>query len=114
MFVVDVVRKRKNRGSMILEMTLLIPIVLVCMYLYVYLFLGLVRVSKAYGQAAGQLYAKEGSVTKGRGIIHKNGEMSIAAFKEDDTYLNIQVTLRKEDSDVLKNLRRWQLAAGGI
>lgn len=50
---------KKNRGSMVIEMTLLMPVFLGCVFLYVMLFVELIHLQQKMEQAAEILYAAE-------------------------------------------------------
>lgn len=50
---------KKNRGSMVIEMTLLMPVFLGCLFLYVMLFVELIHLQHKMEQAAEILYAAE-------------------------------------------------------
>ncbi len=107
--------KRNNRGSTIIEMTLLIPVLLGCVYFYIMLFLFLIETAEDMYIMAEYLYeperTKEESVT---GTICKNGNTEIIRIQNTGELFEIQAELRKDASDVIENIRRWQLATGGI
>ena len=107
--------KRDNRGSAIIEMTLLIPVLLGCIYFYIMLFLFLTETAKDMYTMAEYLYGtrqtKEENVT---GTVSKNGNTEIIRIQNTGELFEIQTELRKDASDVIENIRRWQLATGGI
>lgn len=107
--------KRDNRGSTIIEMTLLIPVLLGCIYFYIMLFLFLIETAEDMYIMAEYLYEPERTKQENViGTISKNGNTEIIRIQNTGELFEIKTELRKDASDVIENIRRWQLATGGI
>lgn len=108
-------KRGNNRGSTIIEMTLLIPVFLGCIYFYIMFFLFLTEAAKDMNEMAGCLY-ESGSTEKNsvEGNISKNGSTEIIKMQSSGKLFEIRLELRKDAGDVIENIRRWQFATGGI
>lgn len=105
-------RKRNNLGNIIIEMTMIIPILLLCMYLYIFLFLYFIEAAKEMDHVSQILYQEENqenSKTNREYIIKKEGSIQIANMQKKGEIFSIEIELRKEDGDFIKKIRRWQL-----
>ncbi len=108
-------KKRGNKGSAIIEMTLLIPVFLGCIFLYIMLFLFLIGAARDMHDMALFLYASENAVGESvAGTVSKDGNTKIIRMRRFGKWFEIQTELRKDASDVIENIRRWQVATGGI
>ena len=102
---------KKNYGSTIIEVTLMIPVILGCIYFYIMSMLYLVEHGKVVNELSENLYEavydKEADVSAdvNDGIVSYEG-----SFEKYD----ISLTLRSDSSDPVKSLRRWQLIADTI
>ena len=102
---------KKNYGSTIIEVTLMIPVILGCIYFYIMSMLYLVEHGKVVNELSENLYEavydKEADVSSdvNDGIVSYEG-----SFEKYD----ISLTLRSDSSDPVKSLRRWQLIADTI
>lgn len=113
----EVVQRRQkgnNRGSAIIEMTLLIPILLGCIYFYIMLFLFLTETAGDMYRMAEYLYESERTNENVAGIVSKSGNTEIISIKSTGKLFEIRAELRRDASDAIENIRRWQLVTGGI
>ncbi|MCM1179662.1 MAG: hypothetical protein NC347_05365 [Clostridium sp.] len=107
-------QKGNNRGSALIEMTLLIPILLGCIYFYIMLFLFLTETAgDMYGMAE-YLYESERTNESVAGTVSKSGNTEIISIKSTGKLFEIRAELRRDASDAIENIRRWQLVTGGI
>lgn len=105
---------KKYRGSAVIEITLLIPVFLGCIYFYIMLFLNLVQTTKQFYYLAENLYETGDSGTVGGSEKVVKGNTETVTFYEKDSFFEIRIQMSKNDSDAIENIRRWQLATGGI
>lgn len=105
----------KNRGSAIVEMTLLIPILLGVIYLYIMLFLFLVQSGKCMGVMADALYSGEemtATTTKTINLSKNTQGNKVSIFLSESTgKFDIELQMHRKEDTVVRNIRRWQLAA---
>lgn len=113
---------KQNRGSAVIEMTLLMPVFLGCIYFYIMFFLFLFDSSNQLQQMAEVLYqdrTAEDETAIGQtedmveaGVLRKEGEVLIIELKKEGKLFDTELELRRaDDEDVVKKLRRWQFAA---
>lgn len=107
-------RRNRNSGSAIIEITLLIPVFLGCIYLYIMLFLFLVDSTREMSSLAENLYATEELKKENDVKINKKGKTKIISIDKTGKLFRLQLEMRKNDSDAIENIRRWQLVTGGI
>ncbi len=112
----------KNKGSAVIEITLMIPVILGCIYFYIMSMLYLVEHGRVVDKLSEELYdsisfgydsgAADDSVSDNDtiGIINKG----VAEYEEDYENYTISVRLKVDDSNPVKSLRRWQLIADTI
>ena len=112
----------KNKGSAVIEITLMIPVILGCIYFYIMSMLYLVEHGRVADKLSEELYdsisfgydsgAADDSVSDNDtiGIINKG----VAEYEEDYENYTISVRLKVDDSNPVKSLRRWQLIADTI
>ncbi len=111
-------RRRKNRGSMIIEVTILMPVFLLCVVLYIYAFLYYVKTAEQMAFVSEQLYVKEEFVPDSM------RECSIQMYQQEGTdiatsqgryrYTDIRVEMKKDAGNPIRNLRRWQGIADAV
>ncbi len=103
---------RRNCGSAVIEITLLMPAFLGCIYLYIMLFLFFIDSGKRMEQLAECIYTtKQESVLEQSIVIRTEGNLKIGRIEAQDEPFVIQLELRKDENDPVKNIRRWQLVA---
>lgn len=108
-------KRRENRGSIIIEMTLLIPLFLGCIFFYIMYFLFLTQAARDLSDMAGCLYASgDREEEYAAGEVHREGNTEIIRVQRSGKWFEIQTELRKDGSDIIENIRRWQFASGGI
>ena len=105
---------RKNRGSTIIEMTLLISVFMGVIFLYITFFLYLINSAGQMEQAAEYLYSvneEEPDSEKSANIwIQKQGDIRTVWFEETDSRFLIRTKYRRWVKNPVENIRRWQLA----
>lgn len=104
-----------NKGSTVIEMTLLMPIILGCVFLYIMFFLFFIGNAKGMEEITNQIYAV--NVTQQNDIQHgikKQSGMITAIYENHDKWFDISISMRRNGRDVLKSIRRWQLATSKI
>lgn len=110
--------RKKNKGSAVIETTLLIPVFLGCIYFYIMLFLFFVDSGKRMEQIAASMYkvqtAQNGNSEEWEEdiLIRTEGKMKIYRIEEEDGLFDIQLELRKDQNNAVENIRRWQLVTG--
>ncbi len=107
--------QKKNRGSAVVEMTLLIPILLGVFFLYICTFLFMIDSSKVMAQMSQSLYPGEvqnSADNTGENVydVKKSGTKAIVAVKEQRGILEMDRMLSCYNGSAVKNIRRWQLA----
>ncbi|MBR1597424.1 MAG: hypothetical protein IJ661_00765 [Lachnospiraceae bacterium] len=105
---------RRNRGSAVVEVTLLVPIMLGCIYFYIMSMLYLVEHGRVVNSLSERLYEAIDSTEEkstGEGTLAKGG---VESFEERFENYTISLTLQADDSDPVKSLRRWQLIADTV
>lgn len=110
-------KKIPNRGRTVIEITLLIPVFFGCIYLYIMLFLFLMESTKQMDHICEELYHTEAAKLDSQGgeiIFHIKGKTYTAAVYDTGKLFTIDLQLSRDGSDAIENIRRWQLAAGGI
>ena len=106
---------KKNRGSAVIEMSLLMPILLGCIYLYIMLFLFLLESGKGMEYMVENMYetgnVKEDASEKLKETLSKRtqGNVKIFWLEEKGKLFDIYLEMRKDENDAVENIRRWQL-----
>lgn len=99
--------RKRNQGSAIIEMTLLMPIILGIFFLYIHTFLYFAKESKCLEMMSYCLYwdinVGESSMNK----IHQGKRISV--FYSESTGL-FDLELHRNEDDAVRNIRRWQFA----
>lgn len=106
--------KKKNQGSAVIEMTLLMPVILGCIFLSIMVFLYFADSSKKICSLSEVLYQKEGQQEENlvENIqIQKKSGLKRAWIEEEGKWFRIQLELWKDAHEPVENIRRWQLAA---
>lgn len=111
--------KKKNKGSAIIEITLLVPVLFGCIFFYIMSMLFLVEHGKMVDIISEKLYAEEKTVTDSvisySGCCEYNdGSTKVAEYTGEYEKYDIVLELKKYAGDTVKNLRRWQLVADTI
>ena len=105
-------KRKKNRGSAVIEFTLLTPILFGCIYLYIVWFLFLIESGKRMEQLTEYIYQTEVAQdqhSSSEGIqFRKEGNTKEAGIDEQEGLFHIRLTIRKDENDPVKNIRRWQ------
>lgn len=106
---------KKNKGSAIIETTLLIPVFLGCIYFYIMLFLFFMESGKRMEQMAECMYTtqtvenRNSEERKANMSTRTEGKVKIFWIKENGNLFDIQLELRKDENNAVENIRRWQL-----
>lgn len=101
-------KREKNKGSAVIEMTLLMPILLGCIYFYIMLFLFFVQSGKRMAEIADCIYEENIEETE-EVMMRTEGNVKIGKVEEEGKLFRIHIELRKDKNDPVKNIRRWQL-----
>lgn len=111
-------RKRKNRGNMIVEVTILMPVFLLCVVLYIYAFLYYVRIAEQTAFISEQLYTKGEVMTNNKQdcsvYIYQQGNTDVVTSQSQYRYTDIRVEMKKDAGNPVRNLRRWQSIADAV
>lgn len=100
---------RKNKGSTVIEMSLLMPVFLGFIYFYIMLFLFFTGSGKRMEEVAEGIYGTDLTETAEDISLRTEGEVRIGTIEEEVKIFTIRVELRKDKNDPVKNIRRWQL-----
>lgn len=101
-------KNRRNRGSAVIELSLLMPFLLGVIYLYIMMFLFFIGSAKRMEMVAEELYRERTESVK-EVTLRTEGEMRIGTVEQEERLFMIQVELRQDKNDPVKNIRRWQL-----
>lgn len=104
--------KGNHRGSAIVEVTLLVPIFIGCIYGYIMLFLFFMESGHELEIMSECLYEETSRSTESpkRGEnLRKEGNVKIIEKEKKGEFFVLKMELRKDESDPVKNIRRWQL-----
>lgn len=110
--------QERNKGSAIMEVTLLIPVFLGCIYFFIMFFLFLINSGKKMSYLCEELYSVEITDAERNlheakcGDIKKEGTVLKIYYKEQGKWFDYDLLLKRNGNDKVKNIRRWQLAAG--
>lgn len=111
-------QKRKNKGSAVIEMTLLIPIFLGVLYFYILFFLFLIEYGKnmkvvveyAYGiQMKYYIENLDCEITTG-----KQGDINVFWIEKSGAWFDICAEFRRDNNNPVDNIRRWQIAVDTV
>ena len=107
---------RRNVGSIIVEFTVLMPIFLICIYLYIMAFLYYMEAGKGMDRLSEAIYGQqEEAVVSGESIyINKRGANREGTFRKENKWAVTEITMKKDISDPVRNLRRWQIIADTV
>lgn len=121
MYVVDVevrslkYKKRKNRGSATIEMTLLMPVILGVIYLYISFFIFFVDSAVDMEDMAVELYIqKEEKGNNEKKKMLSAGSKKSVYINEKSGLFNKSLELHRYSDSAVENIRRWQLATDTI
>lgn len=107
--------KKKNKGSAVIEVTLLMPILLGCIYFYIMLFLFLMDSGNRMEKIAEFMYVTQDMKNKDFGTLNDDirvrteGKVKIFWIEEKGRLFDIQMELRRGEGNEVENIRRWQL-----
>ena len=112
---------KPNRGSAIIEVTMMVPIIFSCVYFYIMSMLFITRCGKIADELSTQLYTDQESrdyaagVDEGvGGVRKKQGNIEMITYEDVFKKYNINFELKRSADDPVKNLRRWQFVADTI
>lgn len=109
-----------NRGSIIIEMTLLMPVFLVVFYFYIMTFLYYVETGKQMNELAVMLYqenGESGEVLPGKTEtiqIYNQGGTWTGILQDRQKWTDITLVMKRDGSNPVRNLRRWQIVADTV
>lgn len=92
---------KNNKGSSIIEITIIFPVILFVIYFYIMYLLLCINLSKNLSQQAEELYGSNDSsisVSWDKGIM-KAGDTS-----------QIEIEINKNNNNPVKEIRRWKCA----
>lgn len=104
--------KKKNRGSAVIEITLLMPILLGCIYFYIMLFVFLLNSGKGMEKMAENMYMAENiekTAWEENVFVRTEGEVKIFRIEDIGKLFDMHIELRKQEENEVENIRRWQL-----
>lgn len=104
----------KNRGSMTVEVSLLMPICLGIFYLYIIFFLFLICRGNDMNQVSQQLYKGEGEMTEASLQVENQGRQVVVSKEGEVAGLYGVVKMCRGGEEPVKQIRRWQLARDTI
>lgn len=111
------VGKRRNVGSIIVEFTLLMPFFLLCVYLYIMAFLYYIEAGKGMSRLAESIYdQREEDSIEGEEYLYisKRGGNREGTFRKENKWTVTEISMKRDISDPVRNLRRWQIIADTI
>ena len=102
---------KNNRGSAVVEVTLMVPVIFGSLYFFVMSMLFIVEHGKLADELSEKLYesSKEEACE-----VKKQGNTEFIKYNEVFNDYEIYFDFSKNGDDVVKNLRRWQLIADTI
>lgn len=104
-----------NKGSTVIEMSLLMPVFLGCIYLYIMLFLFFIEAGKRMDRMSDYIYTskeikyEEKETLSNNMQLRREGKIEIVRVEEQGKLFVLRLELRKGENDPAHNLRRWQL-----
>ena len=106
---------KKNKGSAVIEISLLMPILLGCIYLYIMLFLFLLESGKGMEYMVENMY-EVGNTEKDTSEYFNDtvserteGNVKIYRIEEKGELFDLYLEMRRDENDAVENIRRWQL-----
>lgn len=111
-------KQKKNRGSAIIETTMLIPVYIGVFYLYILLFLFHIEVGFLFQDMIEYIYPtdikcdieeKEDDIT-----ITQQGNIKVVRMSNSNHIFQVQLILKGNIDDPIKKIRRWQIAIDTI
>ncbi|MBR1865550.1 MAG: hypothetical protein IJ801_03495 [Lachnospiraceae bacterium] len=107
-------RKCRNRGSAVIEVTLLMPVFLGCIYFYIMLFLFLIQSGQTMDQVVAMMYPPDQTVAvtpqdapDGIRLCREGGTQTVRVEQENG-FFHLHLTLARDGEDTVRKLRRWQ------
>ena len=128
----------RNKGSAIIEITIMVPIIFGCIYFYIMSMLYIVEHGKVADGLSRQLYTVSSKTVKANstlpapakvntsstdltnaedeefGAVQKEGGTEIIRYSGIFEKYNIEMELKKNGDNAVKNLRRWQFIADTV
>ena len=95
--------KKRNRGSAVVEMTLLVPFVFGSIYFYIMSMLYITEHGRRVNELSEMLYNNVAEAKDG-----------LVSYDGDFEKYSISLDLRMDNTDSVKSLRRWQFVADTI
>ena len=111
-------KKRKNKGSIVIEATLLMPIFLGIIYFYILFILFAIETGNYMESMIEYRYESETksdirNAETGMRIIEK-GDTRMIRMEDTEKLFKIQLELKGYTGNPVEKLRRWQLAVSTI
>ena len=110
-------KNKRNRGSTVIEMSLLIPVFLGCIYFYIMLFLFFTQAAKKTEEIYEYAYMSESTKTEQQKVLPDNvrvqreGKIRVIKLEEQGKLFTFKTEFRRDENDPVQNLRRWQLVS---
>lgn len=110
-------KNKRNKGSTVIEMSLLIPVFMGCIYFYIMLFLFFTRAAKKVEEVSEYAYRKAGTKVEQKGTVPEHvriqmeGKVRVIKVEEQGKLFTFQTEFRRDENDPVQNLRRWQLVS---
>ncbi len=110
-------KHKRNRGSTVVEFSLLTPVFFGCIYLYIMLFLFLHQSGRDMDLMTQKMYQSEQcGVQQEETLLSKSkmqqeGEKEKWILDEQEGLFDLHIEMRKDTNDPVKNIRRWKLLA---
>lgn len=128
----------RNKGSAIIEITIMVPIIFGCIYFYIMSMLYIMEHGKVADGLSRQLYTVSSETVKANstlpapakvntpstdltnaedeefGTVQKEGGTEIIRYSGIFEKYNIEMELKKNGDNAVKNLRRWQFIADTV
>ena len=110
-------KNKRNRGSTVIEMSLLIPVFLGCIYFYIMLFLFFTQAAKKTEEISEYAYMSESTKTEQQKVLPDNvrvqreGKIRVIKLEEQGKLFTLKTEFRRDENDPVQNLRRWQLVS---
>lgn len=99
--------RKRNQGSAIIEMTILMPIILGIFFLYIHTFLCFAKESRFLESMSNYLYLDVNVGESSMNKVHQGKRISV--FCSESTGL-FDLELHRNGDDAVQNIRRWQFA----
>ncbi len=101
--------RKRNQGSAVIEMTLLMPIILGIFFLYISTFLCFISESKYIEAMSNYLYSDVAVENSGMNKVQQGGKVSVF-FSTTFGQFDMDLELHRNEDNAVENIRRWQFA----